>query len=113
VFLAAERGGAVAGYVIARRAADEGEILNLAVAPAERGRGLGRVLVQRALAELCAAGARTAFLEVRESNAAALRLYGGLGFEAVARRVRYYRDPEEDALVLRAAIAAGGGDAIL
>lgn len=103
--------GTVAGYVIARHAADEGEILNLAVAPAHRGGGIGRALVERALAALADCGAATVFLEVRESNAVARRLYARLGFQEVGRRVRYYRRPAEDAVVLRTAIVTVGGDA--
>lgn len=101
------------GYVIARRAADEGEILNLGVATGERGHGVGRALVERALARLAAGGVRVVFLEVRESNAVARRLYQSLGFTEVARRAGYYRRPVEDAVVLRAAIPAEGVSAKL
>ena len=103
----AVRGQEVVGYVIARAAADEGEILNLAVAPAQQRHGVGRLLAQQALEDLAARGARSVYLEVRESNAAARRLYEGLGFEAVARRPNYYRQPSEAALVLRTVILAG------
>lgn len=113
LFLVAVRHDAVAGYVIARQAADEGELLNLAVAPGERGRGVGSALAVCAIGALRDQGVGAVYLEVRESNAAARRLYGRLGFAPVARRARYYRDPPEDALVLKAAIPAVGGDAIL
>ncbi len=101
-FLVAERRGVVAGYVVAQSAADEGEILNLGVAAAHRRHGIGRELVERALAELTARGVRTVYLEVRASNAAARRLYEALGFAEVGRRSRYYRRPVEDAVVLSA-----------
>lgn len=101
-FLVAERRGVVAGYVVAHSAADEGEILNLGVAAAHRRHGIGRELVERALAELAARGARTVYLEVRASNSAARRLYESLGFAEVGRRTRYYRRPVEDAVVLSA-----------
>jgi len=104
-------GGGVSGYVVAHDAADEGEILNLAVVPARHRSGIGRALVERVLTELAARGARRVFLEVRESNAGARALYASLGFREVGRRPRYYRRPVEDAVVLRAAIPAGGGDA--
>jgi ribosomal-protein-alanine N-acetyltransferase len=110
VFVAV-RGHEVVGYVISRAAADEGEILNLAVAPAQQRQGVGRLLAQRALDDLAARGARSVYLEVRESNAAARRLYEGLGFEAVARRPNYYRQPAEAALVLRTVNFAGPEDA--
>lgn len=111
VFLVAAAPDGVAGYVIAQDAADEGEILNLAVAPARHRSGIGRALVERVLATLARRGAHRVFLEVRESNAAARALYAALGFQEVARRSRYYRRPVEDAIVLRAAIPADGGDA--
>jgi ribosomal-protein-alanine N-acetyltransferase len=110
-FLVAETGDGVAGYVIARDAADEGEILNLAVAPAWHHRGVGRALVARVLAALAGRGVTQVFLEVRASNVAARALYQSVGFREVGRRVRYYRRPVEDAVVLRAAVVADGGDA--
>ncbi len=93
--------GAIAGYIVALDAADEGEILNLAVAPAGRRNGLGRALVQHILEALTARGVRQVYLEVRESNAPARALYAAHGFKEVARRTQYYRRPVEDAIVLR------------
>ena len=107
-FLAAVRGAAVVGYVVARSAADQGEILNVAVAPDARRQGIGAGLVRRALAALAAQGARQVFLEVRESNAPGIALYRGLGFAPVSRRTGYYRRPVEDAIILAAAIVADG-----
>jgi ribosomal-protein-alanine N-acetyltransferase len=101
----------VAGYVIAHHAADEGEILNLAVRPGHQRRGVGRELVKRVLATLHTRGVSHAFLEVRESNAAARSLYARAGFREVGRRPGYYRRPVEDAVILRAAISAAGGHA--
>lgn len=103
-FLVAEQGGAVIGYVIARDVLDEAEILNLGVAPAHQRQGVGRALVQGMLAQLRQGGVTTVFLEVRESNAVARRLYGSLGFADVGRRRAYYRLPTEDAVILRARI---------
>lgn len=111
LFLVAAARDAVDGYVIAQDAADEGEILNLAVAPARQRGGIARALVEQVLAALAERGARKVFLEVRESNAAARALYSALGFQEVGRRSRYYRRPVEDAIVLRTAIPADGGDA--
>src|ERR1700758_4970345 len=113
LFLVAEEHGTVVGYVVAHDAADEGEILNLGVAPAHRRRGLGRALIQGVVALLGKRGVRVVYLEVRESNAGARRLYQSLGFGEVARRARYYRRPVEDAVVLRAAIQADGVSAKL
>ena len=96
----------VAGYAVAHHAADEAEILNLGVAPAQRRRGLGRALVVRLMALLADRGVRAVYLEVRESNDAARRLYQQLGFRDVGRRPGYYRRPVEDAVILRTAVAA-------
>ena len=113
LFLVAEEHGTVVGYVVAHEAADEGEILNLGVASAHRRHGLGRALIQGVVALLGKRGVRVVYLEVRESNAGARRLYQSLGFGEVARRARYYRRPVEDAVVLRAAIQAVGVSAKL
>ena len=96
----AEEGGEVIGMVAARAAAGEAEILNLAVLPRHRRRGLARSLVECAIARARAAGAASVFLEVRETNSAARALYATLGFVAAGRRRDYYRDPVEDAIVL-------------
>jgi len=90
----------IAGFIAGRRVADEGEILNLAVKPSYRRYGVGKALV-KALMELFAREAvLQVFLEVRESNAAAVAFYQSLGFRQVGRRALYYREPDEAALVL-------------
>ena len=101
VFLVAEADAEIAGYVVAIDAADEGEILNLAVAEGGRRRGLGRALVQAIVDALAERGVRQVYLEVRESNAPARGLYAAFGFKDVGRRKAYYRRPVEDAIVLR------------
>jgi len=110
-FLVAETAEGVAGYLVALDAADEGEILNLAVAPGGRRHGIGRALVDHALGSLARRGVRQVYLEVRESNAPARALYAAHGFREVGRRAQYYRRPVEDAVILRAAIVAAEGDA--
>lgn len=110
LFLAAvDEADQVMGYLVARQMADEGEILNVGVAPASRRRGVARALVAHSLARLRELGARQVYLEVRESNHAARALYRGFAFAEVARRARYYRAPVEDAVLLRAAIPADSG----
>ena len=94
----------LAGFIMARFAADEAEILSIAVEAAARGRGLGRKLLHRNLARLAALGVRTVFLEVGADNAPALKLYDGMGFEQVGTRERYYGGDvalDSTALVLR------------
>ena len=98
--VAMDERGSVVGYLLASAMADEGEILNLAVHPAHRRRGLGARLTTEGIDLLRFRGVRQVFLEVRESNVGAQRLYRGLGFEPVARRRWYYRNPREDALIL-------------
>jgi [ribosomal protein S18]-alanine N-acetyltransferase len=94
-------GGRLAGYVIGWHVMDEAELANLAVEPSARGRGIGARLLAAMLADAQARGATRIFLEVRESNVAARKLYESQGFEQVGRRSRYYSSPVEDALVLR------------
>jgi len=96
----AEAQGHVAGYLIGRAAADEAEVLNLAVAPFHRRRGIGTALLEYALLRFREAGARRAFLEVRESNRSAQDFYRTHGFHLVGRRRFYYSRPAEDALIL-------------
>jgi ribosomal-protein-alanine N-acetyltransferase len=97
----------LAGYIVAWHAADEAEIANLAVAPTLRGHGIGARLLDAALREVAGRGVTAVFLEVRESNAAARRLYATRGFVEVGRRRNYYRRPPEDALVLRRDLVDG------
>ena len=94
-------GEKVVGYVVAWFAAGEGEIANLAVGPASRGRGIGAVLLDAALAEGRRLGATEMFLEVRSTNVRARQLYESRGFAEVGRRRNYYRRPTEDAVILR------------
>jgi len=91
------------GFVLGRAAADEAEILTLAVAPHARGKGLGRALLQAAISRARELGATTMFLEVGADNPAALALYAGLGFAKVGQRKAYYEG--RDALVLRLPLA--------
>ncbi len=98
-FYAAEEDGTVLGYCILRLIFGEGEIFNIAVAPEQRGRGVGEALLRHALA--AAAGeADCVFLEVRESNGPARSLYEKLGFTFTGRRRGYYLKPREDALLM-------------
>jgi len=88
------------GFVLARVAADEAEILTLAVLPAGQQQGRGRVLLGAAIAEATRRGACALLLEVAVGNAAACALYTRAGFSEVGRRPRYYAS-RQDALVLR------------
>jgi ribosomal-protein-alanine N-acetyltransferase len=91
----------IAGYVVARIVARQGEIANIAVDPAHQGTGLGGRLLDAAVAAADAQESEAVWLEVRVSNEPARRLYASRGFEPIGRRRGYYRSPVEDALVLR------------
>ncbi|MEA2600200.1 MAG: [ribosomal protein S18]-alanine N-acetyltransferase [Acidobacteriota bacterium] len=91
--------GPLAGYVLFHRVAGEAELLRLAVEPAERRRGIGRLLVEAGLERLRRENVQVCFLEVRMNNEPAIQLYKSLGFERVGRRRGYYRDGT-DALIL-------------
>jgi ribosomal-protein-alanine N-acetyltransferase len=79
---------------------DEMHILNLAVHPSKRRRGIARRLLSEGLAQARALGAELAWLEVRPSNNAARALYESFGFKEAGRRPGYYDDTQEDALLL-------------
>lgn len=81
--------------------------MNLAVAPEHRREGLGARLLEEGLGLLRARGARQVYLEVRAGNEAARALYERRGFRPVGRRSGYYRNPAEDAIVLRLALPDG------
>ena len=92
------------GFVLARVAGGEAEILTLAVAPPARGQGVGRGLLQAAIVRAHQLGAQAMFLEVGTENPAALALYAGLGFAKAGMRKGYYHG--KDALVLRLPLPA-------
>lgn len=97
----------IVGYAIVWYVADEAELGNLAVAPAWRGRGLGRHLLDWALEKSRLRGTARIFLEVRVSNQIALELYERRGFVQVGLRRRYYLAPVEDARVMCLNLAGG------
>ena len=91
--------GRLIGYICPMQLLDEGHILDVAVDPALRGCGVGRLLVQQVLDDCRAAGASFVSLEVRASNLAAISLYKKMGFAETGRRKRYYENGE-DALMM-------------
>ena len=95
-----EGGEAILGFVIYWLVHDEIHVLNVAVAPEERRRGIGRALLEEAEARGRQAGAAISTLEVRRSNLAALELYRSLGYRPVGVRPNYYVDEGEDAIVM-------------
>jgi ribosomal-protein-alanine N-acetyltransferase len=101
VALIMQEESALQGFVIARVVGEEWEIENIAVAGPARRRGLGTRLLGELLDLARARGAAAVFLEVRESNPAARALYEKWAFLESGRRPRYYKDPEEDAILYR------------
>ena len=96
------------GFAISRLAADEAELLTIAVEPAWRGRGVGRDLLREHLSRAALSGARAMFLEVDHANAAAIALYARFGFRKVGERDGYYRRSDgkpATALVMRKDLA--------
>ena len=96
------------GFILSRKAADEAEILTIAVKPRRRGRGIAAALMKANMAELQAAGAKSWFLEVEAQNVAALALYRRFGFEQVGERKSYYKKSDGDpalAYILRRSLA--------
>jgi ribosomal-protein-alanine N-acetyltransferase len=91
-------GGRIIGFAVSRMAADEAEILSIAVAASHRGRGLSNNLLLTHLGHLAGRGVRTVFLEVEENNQPARRLYQRAGFAVAGRRERYYRQQNGEQL---------------
>lgn len=114
VLLVAEADSGLLGYAVVWMAGEEAELGDLAVRDEARRRGVGSALVGAALEAAADAGAGVLFLEVRQGNEAARRLYERTGFEVVGTRRGYYTRPVEDALVMRKSLAPrdrGDGEA--
>ncbi|MDA8238819.1 MAG: ribosomal protein S18-alanine N-acetyltransferase [Nitrospiraceae bacterium] len=97
---AAKRDGRVTGYIFASRILDEGHILDLAVHPDFRRQGIASALVAHVIEHLREEGCRFLYLEVRESNVPAIKMYGKFGFERIGIRKKYYVSPDEDAVIM-------------
>lgn len=91
----------VAGYVGSQSVMGESDMMNIAVSPNYRRQGVAEALVEELACRLKDKGNHCLTLEVRSSNNAAIALYEKLGFAQVGRRPNYYRNPKEDALILR------------
>ena len=101
LLLVASDNDVVAGYVGSQTVIDEADMMNIAVAPAYRRKKIAEKLVLSLIEMLNQKGAKSLTLEVRVSNAPAISLYEKLGFIQVGRRPGYYRNPREDAYILR------------
>ncbi len=101
VWLVAEVDGALVGYIGSQSVLGESDVMNVAVSPDYRRQGIAETLVLALVEELKKLGNHCLSLEVRLSNTPARTLYEKLGFAEVGRRPNYYRNPKEDALILR------------
>ena len=100
LWLIAEEDGAVCGYVGSQTVLDETDMMNIAVHPDCRRKGIAAALITELVSRLKARGSRVLRLEVRESNFSAIALYEALGFTQLGLRKNYYRNPKENGLIL-------------
>lgn len=100
VWLVAEENGIVCGYVGSQTVLDETDMMNIAVHPDFRRKGIAAALIAELVRLLKERGSRILRLEVRESNAPAISLYETMGFTQLGFRKNYYRNPKENALIL-------------
>ncbi len=100
-WLVAEEEGRVAGYVGSQTVCNETDMMNVAVHPDFRRKGIAEALVSSLVDQLKKMNSHCLTLEVRASNVPAISLYEKLGFQEIGRRKNYYRNPKEDAMILR------------
>ena len=100
LWLIAEEDGALCGYVGSQTVLDETDMMNIAVRPDCRRKGIAAALISELVGQLKERGSHILRLEVRESNAPAIALYESLGFAQLGLRKNYYRNPKENALIL-------------
>lgn len=100
-WLIAVEGDTVVGYIGSQTVMGETDMMNVAVHPEYRRKGIAEALVNALVGSLKEQGSRCLTLEVRASNLPAQKLYEKLGFTLIGKRPRYYHNPKEDALILR------------
>ena len=101
LWLVALDGATVAGYIGSQSVGEEADMMNVAVHPEYRRKGIARELVTGLVSALREKGVQSLALEVRQSNEPAIALYAQLGFQQVGLRPNYYRNPKENALILK------------
>lgn len=103
-WLVAMEDGALLGYIGSQSVLGESDMMNVAVHPDHRRRGIAQALILQLMQDLKARDNVNLSLEVRASNVPAITLYEKLGFEVAGRRPNYYRHPKEDALIMKKAL---------
>ena len=111
-FFAATADGVLVGFGGYSIAADQADVIDVAVAPAYRRQGIARTLMQTVLADAQAQGAESIFLEVRASNTPASALYTALGFTVCGVRMNYYKNPREDAVLMTRELSAASAKSV-
>ena len=106
-WFATEADGMLVGFGGCYTAADQADVIDVAVSPDYRRRGIARALMRTVMSAAAADGAETVFLEVRASNAPAIALYAALGFERCGVRKNYYASPKEDAVLMLCSLTGG------
>ena len=107
-WIAADESGAPIGYGGVKVGGDQADVMTIGVAPHARGRGAGAAILDALLDWARQAGAADIFLDVRPSNEGAIALYNSRGFVEIGRRPRYFRNPVEEAVEMRAPLTRAG-----
>lgn len=105
--LVAMQGDELAGYLIYTAPCEDCELLRIAVENSHRRSGIGKMLIQEMIKRCAEKSGENIFLEVRETNEAAIGLYERMGFQEISRRKDYYREPKEDAVIMKLENIAG------
>ena len=100
LFLQEEIDGKLAGFILLMDVVDAAEIIRVAVLPEYREMGIGTKLIEKAVEEIMKKGMEDIFLEVRESNSNAIKLYNKCGFEECGVRKNYYSNPKENGIIM-------------
>lgn len=107
-WIAMDDAGVPIGYGGVKIGGDQADVMTIGVAPRARGRGVGRAILDALLEWARQAGAVEIFLDVRPSNEGAIALYNSRGFVEIGRRPRYFRNPVEEAVEMRAPLSEPG-----
>ena len=111
-WIATDASGDVVGYGGVKVGGDQADVMTIGVRECARGQGVGAAILDVLLAWASKAGAVDVFLDVRPSNEGAIALYKSRGFTDIGRRPRYFRNPVEDALEMRASLPGTGAGAV-